>query len=72
MQSVRAEAVVAEEKGKYVVVDGYHCQLLGRGRENKGGELKGSLPFSCVRPERKGQASRIAATIRHNRADGVV
>lgn len=62
--------VVAEEKGKYVVVDGYHRQLLGRERGDQGGELKGWLPVSCVRPERKGQASRIAATIRHNRARG--
>lgn len=62
--------VVAEEKGKYVVVDGYHRQLLGRDREGKGEQLKGWLPVTCIRPERKGQASRIAATIRHNRARG--
>ncbi|EKS1627076.1 ParB/RepB/Spo0J family partition protein, partial [Escherichia coli] len=28
------------------------------------------LPVTCINPERKGQASRIAATIRHNRARG--
>lgn len=62
--------VVAEEKGKYVVVDGYHRQLLGRERDSKGEQLKGWLPVVCIRAERKGHASRIAATIRHNRARG--
>ncbi|HAX9857845.1 TPA: ParB N-terminal domain-containing protein [Escherichia coli] len=62
--------VVSEEAGKYVVVDGYHRQLLGRERESKGKEIKGWLPVACIRAERKGHASRIAATIRHNRARG--
>ncbi len=69
--------VVSEEKEHYLVVDGFHRQLLGRkvfivscwfsssvaGQESK--RLKGWLPVTCINPERKGQASRIAATIRH-------
>lgn len=62
--------VVAEDKGKYVVVDGYHRQLLGRDKGRSEEQLKGWLPVTRIRPERKGQASRIAATIRHNRARG--
>ncbi|EFK4582231.1 IbrB-like domain-containing protein [Escherichia coli] len=60
--------VVSEEKGVYLVVDGYHRQLLGK--KGAGKRLKGWLPVTCINPERKGQAARIAATIRHNRARG--
>ena len=61
--------VVSEEKEHYLVVDGFHRQLLGR-EAGTGNRLKGWLPVTCINPERKGQASRIAATIRHNRARG--
>lgn len=61
--------VVSEEKGHYLVVDGFHRQLLGRGAAT-GMRLKGWLPVACINPERKGQAERVAATIRHNRARG--
>lgn len=61
--------VVSEEKNHYLVVDGVHRQLLGRDTET-GKRLRGWLPVACINPERKGQASRIAATIRHNRARG--
>lgn len=61
--------VVAEEENHYLVVDGFHRQLLGR-TANTGKRLKGWLPVVCIKPERKGLASRIAATIRHNRARG--
>lgn len=56
-----------EEKEHYLVVDGFHRQLLGRKADTRK-RLKGWLPVTCINPERKGQASRIAATIRHNRA----
>ncbi|EJO3305461.1 IbrB-like domain-containing protein, partial [Escherichia coli] len=61
--------VVSEEKNHYLVVDGFHRQVLGR-EAGTGKRLKGWLPVVCINPERKGQASRIAATIRHNRARG--
>ncbi|WP_141244091.1 ParB/RepB/Spo0J family partition protein, partial [Citrobacter sp. TSA-1] len=61
--------VVSEEKSHYLVVDGFHRQLLGR-ESDTGKRLKGWLPVTCINPERKGQATRMAATIRHNRARG--
>ena len=61
--------VVSEEKNHYLVVDGFHRQLLGR-EAGTGKRLKGWLPVACINPERKGQATRMAATIRHNRARG--
>ena len=61
--------VVSEETSHYLVVDGFHRQLLGR-RTVTGKRLKGLLPVTCINPDRKGQTSRIAATIRHNRARG--
>ncbi|WP_225394126.1 IbrB-like domain-containing protein [Escherichia coli] len=61
--------VVSEETSHYLVVDGFHRQLLGR-RTVTGKRLKGWLPVTCINPDRKEQTSRIAATIRHNRARG--
>ncbi len=61
--------VVSEEKKHYLVVDGFHRQLLGR-KADTGKRLNGWLPVVRINPERKGQAARIAATIRHNRARG--
>ncbi|EFX9169714.1 TPA: ParB N-terminal domain-containing protein [Escherichia coli] len=61
--------VVSEEASHYLVVDGFHRQLLGRGTVT-GKRLKGWLPVTCINPDRKGQTARIAATIRHNRARG--
>ncbi|TBN97375.1 transcriptional regulator [Salmonella enterica subsp. salamae serovar 13,22:z:-] len=61
--------VVSEEKNHYLVVDGFHRQLLGK-EASTGKRLKGWLPVACISPERKGQATRMAATIRHNRARG--
>jgi ParB-like chromosome segregation protein Spo0J len=61
--------VVSEEKEHYLVVDGFHRQLLGRDAET-GKRLKGWLPVACINPKRKGKDMRMAATIRHNRARG--
>lgn len=61
--------VVSAEKNPYLVVDGFHRQLLGR-EAGTGKRLKGWLPVACINPERKGLATRMAATIRHNRARG--
>ena len=45
------------------MVDGFHRQLLGR-EAGTGKRLKGWLPVACINTERKGQATRMAATIR--------
>jgi len=62
--------VVSEDRGKYIVVDGFHRQLLGKKTSGAGKFLKGYLPVTCINDDRKGKAERIAATIRHNRARG--
>lgn len=62
--------VVSENEDHYLVVDGFHRQLLGRRKSGAGKRLKGWLPVACINPERKGPAERIASTIRHNRARG--
>lgn len=62
--------VVSENKTHYVVVDGFHRQLLGRDPKGAGKRLNGWLPVTCINPERRGKSLRIAATIRHNRARG--
>lgn len=61
--------VVSEERDRYLVVDGFHRQLLGK-KADTGKRLKGWLPVTCIKQDRKERASRIAATIRHNRARG--
>lgn len=62
--------VVSKENNHYLVVDGYHRQLLSQEHNVVRKRLKGWLPVTCINPERKGLATRIAATIRHNRARG--
>lgn len=65
------QPIVVSEHGKlYLIVDGFHRHLLGKSQSGVGKRLKGYLPVTCVNPERKGNAERIAATIRHNRARG--
>lgn len=62
--------VAHQEDGRYVVVDGFHRQRLGRQgalRER----LHGYLPLALIQPGRSDLADRMAATIRHNRARGV-
>ncbi len=62
--------VVSEGKGEYLVVDGFHRQLIGKDTQRSGRRLQGYLPVTCINPETKGHAQRVAATIRHNRARG--
>lgn len=62
--------VVSEEDGKYRVVDGFHRHMLGKSVTGVGARLNGYLPVTCVNASSSGEAERIAATIRHNRARG--
>lgn len=62
--------VVADEKGRYRVVDGFHRYQLGKKPNGPCKSLKGYLPVTLIRQGREGKALRIAATIRHNRARG--
>lgn len=54
----------------YEIVDGFHRYEIGIQRAALKRQLKGYLPVTCLRKERKDKIDRIAATIRHNRARG--
>lgn len=56
---------------RYVVVDGFHRQRVGKKKGPIQARLHGYLPLVAIRPGRDAAADRIAATIRHNRARGV-
>lgn len=43
--------VVSEEKNHFLVVDGFHRQLLGR-KADTGKRLKGWLPVACINRKR--------------------
>ena len=62
--------VVCHQQTGYVVVDGYHRQLLGQTDQTLKRRLKGYLPVVNVRKKQSRKDERIAATIRHNRARG--
>ncbi|MCE9964511.1 IbrB-like domain-containing protein [Lelliottia amnigena] len=54
----------------YEIVDGFHRHEIGTHRAALKRQLKGYLPVTCLRKERKDKIDRMAATIRHNRARG--
>lgn len=54
----------------YEIVDGFHRHEIGIHRAALKRQLKGYLPVTCLRKERKEKIDRMAATIRHNRARG--
>ena len=62
--------VVFEEEDKYIVVDGFHRNRVGKECKQVTDRVKGYLPVTIIRQERKDRGDRIAATIRHNRARG--
>lgn len=62
--------VVSATENDYQVVDGFHRHLLGKSRSCVAVRLHHYLPVTCVNASRQGEAERIAATIRHNRARG--
>lgn len=59
------------ETGKREVVDGFHRHLVGKKSKVVNGRVRGYLPVTTIREERKDKGDRIASTIRHNRARGV-
>lgn len=60
-----------EAENRYVIVDGFHRQRVGKKPGRIRQRLHGYLPLVSIRTERENQSDRIAATIRHNRARGV-
>jgi len=52
------------------VVDGFHRNLVGKNSKKIRTRLRGYLPITTIRGDRRSREDRIAATIRHNRARG--
>lgn len=63
--------IVAHHTGEHeLVVDGFHRHRVGREVAEVRESVRGRLPITRIRAERADEASRIAATIEHNRARG--
>lgn len=62
--------VVCKENEGLLIVDGFHRYQLGMDKVGMGKRLKGYLPVVYINLDRRGNAERIATTIRHNRARG--
>lgn len=62
--------VTHEVDGGRVVVDGFHRHRVGKEDAAVRESVRGYLPVTKIRAERADEASRIAATIEHNRARG--
>jgi len=58
------------EGGKYVVVDGFHRNRVGRECMDIQERVKGYLPLVQIRESQTDRTDRMASTIRHNRARG--
>jgi|TARA_Y100000034_G_scaffold133644_1_gene199710 ParB-like chromosome segregation protein Spo0J len=58
------------ENNKYVVVDGFHRNRVGREIEDIKKRLNGYLPLTVIRDSQFDRGDRISSTIRHNRARG--
>ena len=56
-----------EEKGKYIIVDGFHRYFICKNNEDIRESTGGKLPIVVLN---KGINDRMAATVRHNRARG--
>ena len=62
--------VTHETTDAMVIVDGFHRQRVGKEVPAVAATLHGRLPITRIRADRSDEASRIAATVEHNRARG--
>ncbi len=62
--------VANREDEKFVVVDGFHRNRVGRECKDVAARIHGYLPIVQIRQSQTDKGDRIAATIRHNRARG--
>jgi ParB-like chromosome segregation protein Spo0J len=62
--------VTHEDDEGRVIVDGFHRSRVGTEFEAIRESVRGYLPVTQIRAERSDKASRIAATVEHNRARG--
>jgi ParB-like chromosome segregation protein Spo0J len=58
------------EDGKFVVVDGFHRNRVGRECLDVANRIQGYLPVVQIRESQIDRTERMASTIRHNRARG--
>lgn len=56
--------------GRYEVIDGFHRHRVGKECADIQGRVHGYLPLVQIRESQKDRNSRMASTIRHNRARG--
>jgi len=62
--------VAFPEDGRYIVVDGFHRNRVGKECPDVKKRIKGYLPITIIRSDREEIDERIVSTIRHNRARG--
>ena len=62
--------VTFKEEDRYVVVDGFHRNRVGKECPEVKDRLMSYLPVTVINSDREDRGDRIAATIRHNRARG--
>lgn len=66
------QPIVAYDEGeRYVIVDGFHRHRVGKESTKVRKRVRGYLPITLIRSDRRSLRDRMAATIRHNRARGV-
>lgn len=58
------------DDGMYEVVDGFHRNRVGKESKEINTKIHGYLPVTIIRNSSEDKKSRIASTIRHNRARG--
>lgn len=59
-----------DEQPHHEVVDGFHRNRVGKESKAVRQRVKGYLPVTIIRDDRREYGDRVAATIRHNRARG--
>lgn len=62
--------VAMPEENRFVVIDGFHRNRVGRECKDVVDRLHGYLPIVRIKPSQEDRGDRIASTIRHNRARG--
>lgn len=62
--------VTNPEDGRYVVVDGFHRNRVGKECKDVAERVFGYLPIVKIKASQSDRSDRIASTIRHNRARG--
>ncbi len=72
LQDGYTQPIVAweHEPGKYVVVDGFHRNRVGKERAEVRERVHGYLPVTVINAGRVDLGDRMVSTIRHNRARG--